>query len=244
MIRIFQLLITLYLAAVLYSCGENIDVEDKTAPTKPVFHGKSSDSAMVESGIDAVSEGDYIYLEWKPNQESDLQGYIIERKDPDSTQWIQLGSMLAKGDTTYLDNSDGLIDDNNTNKKFFYRVLAVDESGNRSEPSFEESYRLLPKVNISDFVKLDDNYLKVECSYQGDYNSIYFNFRFYENNRIVHVYERDTLIQDNQNTFYFDNRNFNFDLSALTLRVDAKYSIRKGSESYLKQLSVNSNDNK
>ncbi len=199
---------------------------------------------MVESGIDAVSEGDYIYLEWKPNQESDLQGYIIERKDPDSTQWIQLGSMLAKGDTTYLDNSDGLIDDNNTNKKFFYRVLAVDESGNRSEPSFEESYRLLPKVNISEFIKHNNDSLKIVCSYQGDYNSIYFNFRFYENNRIVYVYEHPALIQDNQNTYYFDNRNFNFDLSALTLRVDAKYSIRKGSESYLKQLSVKSNDNK
>jgi len=236
MIKIFQLLITLYLAVMLYSCGENIDVEDKTPPAKPVFHAKSFDSAMVETGIDAVSEGDYIYLEWKPNRESDLQGYILERKDPDSTNWLQLGAMLAKGDTTYLDNSDGLIDDNNTNKKFYYRVLAVDEAGNRSEPSFEESYRLLPKVNIIEFKKQGSDSLKIVCSYQGDYNSIYFNFRFYENNRIVYVYEHPDLIQDNQNTFYFDNRNYNFDLSTLTLRMDAKYSIRKGSESYLKQI--------
>lgn len=238
--RILYLITTVIVSICLYSCGQNIDVEDKEAPSKPVFKEKNNDTAFVESGIDAISEADHIYLEWKQNKEADLQGYIVESKHQDSTEWKQLGTILTKNDTTFIDNSPGLVDDNNTNKFYFYRITAVDESGNRSEPSFEQHYRLLQKVIVNSFRKQGNDTLVVDCSYPGDdFNSIFFIFKFYgDNNQIIYSYQHPAMIQENHNIFYLKKADCNFDytIANLAIRVDAKLNLWKGSESVITPL--------
>jgi len=74
-----------------------------------------------------------ILLTWEPNTESDLLCYAIYRDtvsgfEANSTTFI---GMAGKPDTAYFD------DDIEEGHTYYYRVRAVDETGNKSEPSNE-----------------------------------------------------------------------------------------------------------
>ena len=217
MARLIKIYLTGLAFLLLFSCGENIDIEDKTPPAKPKLITRSSDTSFVETGIDAVADGDYIYLEWQPNTDKDLKGYIIERKDPDSTSFLQISPMLDKSVSSYTDNTELDI-----GRKYTYRLLAVDEAGNRSEYSFEHHYTLLEKAKILQFKRQGADSLKLDCSFMGNPDGIYLSFRFYQGSQVIYVLDDARIIQPEHNPYYFDNRELNLPLSGLSIRVDVR----------------------
>jgi len=125
-----------------FGCGRN--VEDPYPPATPKWVIKSSPCDIMERGIDAVPEDNFIRLEWHPNKEDDLGGYRIFRADSAVDREFALianidgmsGNML---DTVYIDMNVRL------NVNYFYYIVAHDLSGNVSEASDTIRYRLIPK---------------------------------------------------------------------------------------------------
>ncbi|MCH7761975.1 fibronectin type III domain-containing protein, partial [candidate division TA06 bacterium] len=94
-------------------------------PPSPPFlipHGNDEDS--VDVGIDAVSEGDWIYLEWRENPEEDLAGYIVYRDSLPNPGFTPISSLIQ--DTFYMDKNLTL------GIRYYYTVTAVDTAGNES----------------------------------------------------------------------------------------------------------------
>ena len=87
---------------------------DNEAPAKP-------------AGLTASASGNQIELEWTANSENDLQEYRLYRStDPDPTDQI---ATILKGTKTYTD-ADVVVE-----QTYYYRLRAVDTSGNESEYS-------------------------------------------------------------------------------------------------------------
>ncbi|MDT8066770.1 MAG: hypothetical protein ROO76_01255 [Terriglobia bacterium] len=109
------------------SAAVTVNVHDIFPPARP-------------SGLQAVNSGvgrkPFIDLSWAPNMESDLAGYIVYRHGPGQPP-VALNKELIKA-PAYRDES---VEPGHT---YYYSVQAVDERGNRSEPS-EEASESVPK---------------------------------------------------------------------------------------------------
>jgi Fibronectin type III domain len=92
------------------------------------------------TGLQAVNSGvgskPFIDLSWTPNTESDLAGYIVYRHEPGQPP-VPLNKELIKA-PAYRDQSV------QPGRTYYYAVQAVDERGNRSQPS-EETSESVPK---------------------------------------------------------------------------------------------------
>ncbi|UCG70580.1 MAG: fibronectin type III domain-containing protein [Thermoplasmata archaeon] len=90
-----------------------VDTEGPAQPAQPILNVKGTDE---------------IGMTWEANTEPDLDHYIIQRStDPDG-EWTNI-TTVDKSVTSYTDT--GL----KAGKKYYYQIVAVDESGNQSPPS-------------------------------------------------------------------------------------------------------------
>jgi len=211
----------LLLLLLVSSCGKDIDNIDEEGPSRPNFKAKSLDSEFEEQGIDAVSDGDYIRIEWKPNTEQDLEGYKLFRGESSNidSSWIELTNDLDLNDSSYTDRDFSLLSESN----WYYRLSAYDGNENDSDTSIVIRYKLLYKPNIS-LEKLDNNgNIRVTVIYQGELGSISYILRFYEDAELISVYPIEELI--NEPTRYFeynleDDLGIPNNINNLRLRVD------------------------
>ena len=107
-----------------------------SATTSPPFL-ESEDSEIVEvlakdifppdppSGLVSVMTGDFISLSWDANQEKDLAGYRVWRREEQQGSYRLLTPELVRGNS-YNDTAV------KKNKRYHYVITALDESGNES----------------------------------------------------------------------------------------------------------------
>lgn len=87
-------------------------------------------------GLTAKPGSSEITLNWKHNNEADLDGYRLYR----STVSGELGSPVHEG---LLDNNEYLDTDLSPGVWYYYTLTAVDDANNESEPSLQISSRLI-----------------------------------------------------------------------------------------------------
>jgi hypothetical protein len=88
------------------------------------------------SGLDITSYADEIAMSWDENEEIDLAGYIVYRRERGGGAYVPIDSLTAS-DTTYVDN------DAQTHVYYLYEVTAFDAIGLESDPSLEMRGRLV-----------------------------------------------------------------------------------------------------
>jgi hypothetical protein len=76
-----------------------------------------------------VKGKDEILITWTANTESDLKEYIIQRATSESGPWTDIATIGA-GTETYTDSN---LQPETT---YYYRIVAVDDAGNPSDPSY------------------------------------------------------------------------------------------------------------
>ncbi len=92
-------------------------------------------------GLDSEVENDTVILRWKDSPEEDLAGYHVYRAVSRKGPFKRLTrTPLGKGENLFVD--DGLP----INSSYWYRVTAVDESGNESGPSVPVYVKVLDKI--------------------------------------------------------------------------------------------------
>jgi hypothetical protein len=114
--------------------GKEYEVEgESTVPQSMAFRDTFPPAAP--TGLQAVYAGvpgqDAIDLSWNPEQERELAGYNIYRREEAGTA-TRLNSELIPG-TSYHDNGV------TPGRKYFYSITAVDAHGVESKPSDEAS---------------------------------------------------------------------------------------------------------
>ncbi len=139
-------LLTFNFSLIISNCG--LDVEDPTPPSAPVWVQKSLPEEWPERGIDAHESGG-IFLEWEANPEENIRFYLIYRAQYfgaiDSLGYYDLLTMLEIIESSSLNHLDT---DVSLETKYYYKMKAEDESGNRSDYSDSLSYSLLPQIQI------------------------------------------------------------------------------------------------
>lgn len=129
---------------------------------------RTPDAALIEQGIDAVPDGDFIYLSWLPSDADDLAGYRLYRQAEDTTARQRIADLEANI-IEYEDHDSLLAPNQETglSKGFFYWVTAYDEGGNESGLSEEAYYRLMAKPDLNQPV-VGENSLILSWSYTLD----------------------------------------------------------------------------
>ncbi|PID28620.1 MAG: hypothetical protein CR982_04225 [Candidatus Cloacimonadota bacterium] len=239
--RYFLFLILLF----LISCGKNLDGIDNTPPQKPVIVSQNYDpSFYTESGIRPVSNSNHLRIDWFESEDDDIEGYFLERRElvGSDTTWIRVSNEITS-DTTLVDN-DLVFENEDTPSRFFYRVIAVDESDNMSKPSNTKNFKLLKKAKILDFY-ISDGKLVIDAIYQGNIGNEtkYAVLRLINGSNIVYAEPKEAFLLDENINFSVDLNEVDIDLNNLYARVDIVNSINgihtAGSYSQLKLLENN-----
>ncbi len=222
---------------IIFSCAEDTLDNDIVAPAPPEFIQKSVEFAQIETGIDAVPQGNWIYLEWVPNTEEDLEGYEIWRRfEDDSSQSFTLLEILPltqifdPQNPQYTDRSPEIAPDPLTGQErgYYYYLTAYDENGNISIPSDTVYYRLMRKpVSVS----FNANYDSVQWSYP--YNIQYdieFVIRLYKEIANTYIWlARYSGGQDPYSVKYnFDGSSGLMGAGEYWLRVDVMPQLDQG----------------
>lgn len=102
--------------------------------------GEDTDPPAVPSGLEGTSGDAEIELEWSSVSDSDLAGYNVYRATSSigniSDRTPLNSSLLSEASFTDTDVSNGT--------KYYYRVTAVDENDNESDPSSEAEVTPFP----------------------------------------------------------------------------------------------------
>jgi len=141
---------------------------------------RSNETDLIEQGIDAVPDGDYIYLSWMPSAATDLAGYRLYRMAEDSVDQELIAELDPN--TTYYEDRDSLLAPNSgtgLSQGFYYWVTAYDESGNESSLSEEAYYKLIAKPDLTDPI-IQENSITFSWSYNQTQLASYFVVRLFE----------------------------------------------------------------
>ncbi len=158
----------LIICTLFFGCGKEEVALDLTPPTTPQFVPRTDDTVLVEQGIDAVPEGDFIRVVWQAVNDEDLAGYRLYRQREDSTFLPPaliadrtLQDLAGLAIPFYLDTDTLLAPDPLTgiSHGYYYWVSAYDQSGNESLLSTPTYYQLMPKANLSSPVAQGDSLL-------------------------------------------------------------------------------------
>ena len=84
------------------------------------------------SGLICIAEEDFVSLSWDVNEEKDLKGYKVWRKEEGQEEYILLTSQLIR-ENIYNDYAV------EKNKRYHYAITAQDINGNESEKSATQS---------------------------------------------------------------------------------------------------------
>lgn len=93
-------------------------------------------SAMLFGGAFLVdfrgySEGENGRIEWETGEESNLKHFIIERKTPETSNWIEVVNIQPKGSNSFYSYVDESIFKQN-NYAFNYQLKIVENNGQYS----------------------------------------------------------------------------------------------------------------
>lgn len=98
-------------------------------PTPWVSATLREDKVIVPpSGLAGVSQAGGVYLRFTPSPMQDTAGYFVERQDKKGGAWSRLNVKVWR-ENTFVDK------DVQVGASYLYRVTAVDETGQQSEPS-------------------------------------------------------------------------------------------------------------
>jgi hypothetical protein len=92
------------------------------------FLAKDSFPPAPPTGLTIISGTAFIALSWEANNEPDLAGYRIWRREAGQTDFVLLGSLPA----TESSYSDSAVE---KNKRYDYAITALDDAGNESQKS-------------------------------------------------------------------------------------------------------------
>ena len=115
-------------------------------PSPPEIVPKTSDTSLVEMGIDAIYDAsspfkNHIFLEWYRNGEPDLKGYKIFRSEHKNAAYSEIGNVTSKNqvgiDTIFIDKTCNLY------QRYFYFVKAFDGLNQVGESSDTINYKLM-----------------------------------------------------------------------------------------------------
>ena len=105
----------------------SVDIYGLESPLSPIVQARIGDAEppMPPNGLEALVSGMSIQLSWLPNGEMDLAGYRVYRNTQNG--WIPLNPELSVS-TEFTDTVMA-------NGEYQYRISAVDNAGNESQPS-------------------------------------------------------------------------------------------------------------
>ncbi len=180
-LEIISLVIILIAGFTILGCVSEQVAVDLSPPDAVQITPRSADTVYFEQGIDAVPEGDYIYLSWYQSQADDLEGYRVYRiaheEDAERILIVELDPEI----TEYEDHDPVLAPDQSTGLStgFSYWVTAYDESGNESVFSEEALYKLMTKPNLTEPQQQGEN-LSFSWTYEQLDQVDYFVVKLYQ----------------------------------------------------------------
>ncbi|MDM7924533.1 MAG: hypothetical protein QUS35_00775 [bacterium] len=98
------------------------------------------DTCRVETGMDAVPEGNAIRIEWTDNRDERTEGYEVNRSVSPQGPFSKIVTIQDPGQRYYEDTVPSIV------PRYYYSVNAIDGEGGRSDPSDTLSYRLILKA--------------------------------------------------------------------------------------------------
>ncbi len=118
----------------------NATAPEPIRPDPPEMVPKSLDEAAIETGIDAISDGMGILLQWSLPQKNLIKWIKIYRKSANDNKFLFLSSESSI-DTFFIDYevTYGIL--------YSYYLIAVNRDNTESLPSDTVFYRLYPKPN-------------------------------------------------------------------------------------------------
>lgn len=135
----YSLFLLLILIFINFSCKSK-ESPAKERPQPVELIPCSADTSRIESGIDAVPDGDKIHLEWNPNSDVTVSTHEVYRSAVINGTYSKVASVDIP--TRFYD------DPVSVNIRYYYYVLAVSDEGVKSEPSDTLSYKLIFKPEI------------------------------------------------------------------------------------------------
>lgn len=137
-LKTYQILMLIFSAFLITFNCENSTEPELDHPERPQIVPKSPDEARLETGIDAIPEGDGIFFDWYLPQDSRVKWIKIYRRLQNEEDFVFLTS-LSSLDTFYIDY------DIYQEVQYFYYIISVTRNKVESEPSDTLHYRLYPK---------------------------------------------------------------------------------------------------
>ena len=183
------LLLTFKLSFLILGCG--LDIEDPTSPGPPQWVEKSQPDEWPERGIDAHESGGII-LEWVPSLQEDIAAYDLFRAIKyDTIDSIGQYQIIAKINTESGNEIKFIDKTANIRTCYYYKLRAVDVSGNLSEFSDPIYYTLLPHILGDEMIP---NGTEIPWNSDTELRWIYSFFIEMENYCLTLVTQSDSLI--------------------------------------------------
>ncbi len=104
-----------------YDFNDNVYLVENLTPTAQVIPG----APAAPTGLDATLDGSAVQLDWDDNGEADVTGYAVER----SVDGGSFERVATPGNSSYRDTSAP------ADSSVTYRVVALDNGGEESDPS-------------------------------------------------------------------------------------------------------------
>ncbi len=116
---------------------------NESAPSDTASATRIADTVApaVPTGLAATGTTAGISLDWADNTETDLAGYNVYRSDSDGGSYTKLNSSLSSG-SAYTDSSTTV------GIPYYYKVTAVDATGNESAQSASVNASRLASTNV------------------------------------------------------------------------------------------------
>ncbi len=172
--------------------SDNCSIIDDSAPAAP-------------RGVYSTSGDGEVLIKWYPNQEKDLDGYVIYRGSSSNGEYIEMG-VVGSRVTSYVD------DDVRNGNTYYYAVSAYDYDGNESELSPEivedtprpdgrgvklRDYIMTPELCGFDFAEPERGSQMYNWEKPNLYSNIDIYFGVDTEVSVPYIYsDNDTLIQD------------------------------------------------
>lgn len=178
---IVSLILSVSVCILMNGCAQEQIAVDTTPPGVIAFTPRNPDTTLVEQGIDAVPDGDYITMSWQASGANDLAGYRLYRRNEDlvGADRVMIAE-LSKNSLEYEDHDSVIAPDQTTglSSGFSYWVTAFDASGNESGLSESAYYKLMPKPELNEPVLQGDT-LSLSWTYDSSQNVDYFAVRLF-----------------------------------------------------------------
>jgi hypothetical protein len=131
------LFLLLTLIFINFNC-KNKETPAKEKPKPVELIPGSPDTSRIETGIDAIPDGDKIHLEWNSKSDETTLIYEVYRGSVKDGTFSKVASVSVP--TRFYDDPERSV-----NVRYYYYVLAVSDEGVKSEPSDTLSYKLINK---------------------------------------------------------------------------------------------------